>query len=107
MYSKLSPRLQRNQLTIQNRPPEILDLEKRCSIYVLSLSRHLTSNFERLHYCMESLNESFFVGKRFLVVNENLWLKEIAQILANEFKSRGEQHYFVLINQTGPILGRG
>lgn len=28
-------------------------------------------------------------GKRFLVVNENLWLKEIAQILANEFKSRG------------------
>lgn len=28
-------------------------------------------------------------GKRFLLVNENMWMKEIAQILAKEFKSRG------------------
>lgn len=28
-------------------------------------------------------------GKRFLLVNENMWMKEIAQVLAKEFKSRG------------------
>lgn len=28
-------------------------------------------------------------GKRFLLVNENMWMKEMAQVLAKEFKNRG------------------
>lgn len=34
-----------------------------------------------------------FLGKRHLIVNQNIWMKEIAQILAKEFKPQGIQNF--------------
>ena len=42
----------------------------------------------------------FIVGKRHILVNENMWMKEIAVILSNEFKSQGENYVQYMITYT-------